>query len=353
MSPQRTNGSVLLVLYILAALVTGAILAPGLFKLGKWYAELAINSNLGDTPVLGALAEKCRHSDFPRYFNRAFLVAALVWLWPFSKWAGVTRTDLGLERNRFRGQDGAVGFILGSGVLLTVGFLFVVAGRFSGKSASLGSVLSTAVIAGIFVALLEEFFFRGALLGLLLRTLRRLPALLFLSFFFSIVHLLQPPVGLEVSDAEVHSGTGFWMVGTILGKFGDGRFLLSEFATLFLLGMILGWARLKTRSLWLSVGLHAGLVFALKLFAGITNRGKLTDAAGSVILDSKGKPKLVNPDHFLPWIGQDLKTGVAPLLALAALGLLTLGWLALRTKALAAAPPASKNGVTDASAEKS
>ena len=73
---------------------------------------------------------------------------------------------------------------------------------------------------------------------------------------------------------------------------------MTEFATLFAVGMILAWARLRTGALWFSIGLHAGWVLAFKTF-------NLLYVA-------------VVPHPLRPWgIGESLKSGLLPLLTLA------------------------------------
>jgi membrane protease YdiL (CAAX protease family) len=311
---SRIRGPWLLLLYLVVVLITGAILAPLLYHGGQWYLGMEKSFRLHQTPVLGWLGDKLRNAEFARYFNRAFLVAALVWLIPFSKAAGVTRQDLGLVKNPLRWKDALVGFVLAAGLLLAMGVVFVSVGRFTANpKASVGDLLVAASIAAVAVALLEEFFFRGALFGFLLRSMRTWSALIFLSAFFAILHLLQPPEGLEVPIPTY--GSGFWMVGQILGRFGNVDFFLAEFCTLFVVGFILAWARLRTQSLWLSIGLHAGWVFGVKMFSGMTRT-----------------MKRVRPEDFMPWIGKDLKSGLAPLLILAFTGALVVGWILLRKR---------------------
>jgi uncharacterized protein len=324
--PARPPGILLLCGYLILALLTGAVFAPLLFKLGQWYVQMVHSFHHENSPVIGWLAEKCERADFGRYFNRAMLVSALVWLWPFSKWAGVKREDLGLQKNVFRWQDAMIGFMLASGLLLLMGFYFVNVGRFTARpGVSISSIVGTALFAAVSVGLIEEFFFRGALMGLLLRTLRPWAALLFLSFFFSIVHLLQPPAAAHVPNESVEMGSGFWVVGQIFAKFGDADFLIAEGSTLFVVGLILGFARLRTHSLWLSIGLHAGWVFGIKFFSGLTRT-----------------PKKVSPEAYLPWIGGDLKIGVTPLIVLTVTGMLVIAWLALRQMAIASLPKSKR-----------
>jgi membrane protease YdiL (CAAX protease family) len=310
----RPHGVVLLIAFLAAALLTGAVLAPWLFRAGEWYVSMVHVFHHEKSPVLGWFAEKLAKSDFSKFFNRSMLISAVFWLWPFSRWAGMTKADLGLERNRLRWQDLLIGFMLASSLLLVMGAMYFYFGRFAANpKADPLSVLGTAIFAAFCVALLEEWFFRAALFGLLLRAMKPVPAVLFLSLFFSIIHLLQPPDAIVVADNAVEAGTGFWMVGQIFTKFGNANFLIAEGATLFAVGLILGWARWRTKSLWLSIGMHAGWVFGIKLFAGLTRT-----------------PKAVNKQAFLPWIGEDLRIGATPLIVLSFTGLIMLGWLILR-----------------------
>ena len=166
------------------------------------------------------------------------------------------------------------------------------------------------VSAAIGVALLEEFFFRGAIFGLALRTMRPIGALIFVTFFYTIVHFLKPPDSVEILDSEVTWGSGFWLVGQIFAKFGNPIFIMSQFATLFAVGWILGVARMRTNSLWLSIGLHCGWVFGLKFYSKLT-----------------WIPADLQRGEFLPWAGRDLKEGLVPLVFVAITGAVVFFWL--------------------------
>ena len=126
---------------------------------------------------------------------------------------------------------------------------------------------------------------------------------------------MQAPPELVIRDG-IEAGTGFWLVGEILRVFADANFLLAECATLFLAGWILGEARLRTRSLWLPIGLHAGWIFGIGLYAGLTRASKA-----------------VRRDEYLPWVGETLKSGLVPLGMLALTGVIVWAWTRGRRQA--------------------
>jgi membrane protease YdiL (CAAX protease family) len=172
-----------------------------------------------------------------------------------------------------------------------------------------GKFMATALV----VSLLEEWLFRGLLLDAVLRSARTWAALLFVTFFFALVHFLKPPGSIMVSDSDVNLTTGFWMIGQIFMHFGNPVFIAAEFTTLFAVGWVLGWARLRTSSLWLGIGLHAGWVFSYEIYKYHTFM-----------------PKRYQADLFLPYIGQSLKSGLMPLTTVCLTGVVTAIWLHFR-----------------------
>jgi membrane protease YdiL (CAAX protease family) len=147
--------------------------------------------------------------------------------------------------------------------------------------------LMTAVV----VAILEEYFFRGLLLGICRRAFGDQGALWLTSLFFAALHFLNMPHGGEISVD--------WFSGLqLLGEVGEGLpempLLLGAFTTLTLLGIILAWVTLRTHSLWLAIGLHAAWIFGQQ----------------SLQLVAPFRPK--PPDVFLPWVGPNVVSGAVP-----------------------------------------
>lgn len=293
-----------LLLYLAAVMAGGALLAWPLFMLGKGFASWLPGSSWADFGPAQWLADTARRAHFPRYFNRAVLVCALVFMWPLLRSLRVDGALLPAWRPVAAGlRQWALGFSLAAGLLLALGAGFMLMGahtlRGEPEWLALGEPMSAALGAGI----VEEFFFRALLLGLLMRTLRTGPAVFWTTFIYALVHFLKPPLKWRIADEAVTWTSGFEVLGQIARGFGDVNFLLAEFATLFAVGWVLARARLQTGALWAGIGLHGGWVFGLKYFSALTR----------------------HPGGWLPWIGENLKIGLLPLATV----LLT-GWLALR-----------------------
>jgi membrane protease YdiL (CAAX protease family) len=144
--------------------------------------------------------------------------------------------------------------------------------------------------------LLEEWLFRGLLLGLWLKYTKPLAACLGTSLLFAFIHFLEPPAGMAIADPG-SPWAGFELLGKIIFHFADPRFFVTDFATLFGIGMLLAWARLRTGALWFSIGLHGGWILAFKTY-------------NLLYQDVE-----THPMH--PWgIGDSLRSGLLPLATL-------------------------------------
>jgi len=303
-SPGRSPALPKLLLYLLAVMLGGALLAVPLFHLGKAGHTWLSASSLRDTGLATWLLQEIERAHFTRYFNRAVLVCAIVLIWPFLRWVKLDRSLLPTWKPVSTGSmQWALCFCLASGLLLALGVVFFKLGAYQLTAAprwfKFGEPMTAALGAGI----VEEFFFRGLLLGLLLRTMSTRSALIAGTFVFALVHFLKPPEGWQIDDAAVTWSSGFLVLKQIALGFGNVQFLLAEFATLFAVGWVLAQMRMQTGALWAGIGLHGGWVFGLKYFSAL----------------------MIYNNGWLPWIGPNLKIGLAPLLMV-----LITGWLASR-----------------------
>jgi len=312
--------------FVGAVVFLGALLAPQLYGLGQWINEKGWLEGTG-------VGDSIERAKITRYFNRALQGSALLLAYPFVRWLGLKRGSnwLLLEKNPARWKHLSFGFYLAAGTLLALGMFYVRIGwyRTWDSGETVAAIFFSALGTGFAVALLEEFLFRGALFGLILRTLSPKPALIFLSAFFAVVHFLKPPDNLDLPPVEWD--TGFWLLGQIFGQFGDVvDFLLPELVLLFAVGWVLGYARLKSGSLWMSIGLHAGWVFGIKFFSGSTRRA-------------------VPVEEMLPWAGPSLRVGVLSVVIVCLTGVAV--WWLLKKKYPQSAfapvePPEDRNDPT-------
>lgn len=302
--PRGESALPKLLLYVFTVMIGGALLSAPLFHLGKMAHEWLPDSPLGGTGAAQWLFKEIEKARFTRYFNRAVMICALVFIVPFMRWLRLDRSLLPRWKPvRVGLRQWIVGFLLAGGLLLALGFSFLKLGAYQLRPDANFSKMGEAATAALGAGIVEEFFFRGLLLGLLLRTLSVRAALTWGTFIFATVHFLHPPEGWQIADAQVAWNSGFLVLSQILRGFGDVQFLAAEFATLFAVGWVLAQARMQTGALWAGIGLHGGWVFGLKYFSALTS----------------AQP------GWLPWIGANLKIGLAPL----AMVLIT-GWLALR-----------------------
>lgn len=287
-------------LYLAATIFFGALLAPLLF----WGAP-ALAHGLGNARLAAFFAE----TDFQRFFDRAVLVAAVALLWPLVRALHIRNfgEDLGLRRDSRAWRHFFSGFGIAIFTLAVLGAWVTVADVYNFKANIPWGKIALLPLTAITVALIEEALFRGALQGVVRRTATDGAALVFIAALFAAVHFLKPPEN-AVAPHEVAWWSGFALVPQAFWQWGEPKLLLGGFSTLFLVGLILGFARIRTRSLWMPAGLHAGWIFSKMGFSKMTRRAA----------------------EDWPWFGKDMLIGLGPVLVL----LLTWGvvWLWLRNE---------------------
>ena len=280
--------------YFLGTLFLGALLAPPLYWAGH---------TLGNA---WRPAHWLAETDFQRFFDRAMFLAALLLL-PVAVRAlrvGGWR-ELGLQPDPRAWTHAALGFVAAGGMLWLLGWLLWGLGVYEPRGPSVPwAAFSGFLVTAAVVAAVEEAFFRGALLGLIGRTAPPATALVFVSALFAVLHFLKPPEHAVAVDA-VRWWSGFAFLPKTFWQWRDPGLVLGGFTTLFAVAMVLGYARLRTRSLWLPVGLHAGWIFGLKSFGKVSRHPAPPDL----------------------WIGGDLLHGLAPVLTVLLTGALVWMWL--------------------------
>jgi len=211
---------------------------------------------------------------FRRVFDRCILVLALAGLWPLLRASGIrSLTELGYVRNHKWWRHALIGLLLGVISFAAAGAILVALGTRNFKEGLEGSELISSIskfaLIGVVVALIEETFFRGGLQGVLQRRYRLAVAVAIISAVYSVVHFLKPQ-GADVSASAVTWLSGFDYLWQVIPRSWHQPGAGCGFVTLWLAGCVLGVAFVETGALYLSIGIHAGWVLALKSFAFCT-----------------------------------------------------------------------------------
>jgi len=282
--------AVRLLVYLLATILVGALLAPPLFWAGHSLATRSPFTFLA-------------RFDFETFFHRALLIAALVLLWPLARSLSIrSRADLQLEKNPRWRRDLIAGAIFSAVPLLCCAAILLATPVYSLRGAINWPGVFKMIAAAAGVPIIEELFFRGLVLGILLKSGRRYVAMFVAAALYSIVHFLKAP---EHTSTIVTWTSGFNSIAHAFVQFTDPILVTAGFTTLFLIGWILADARLQTRSLWLPIGLHAGWI----LTSGVFNKIALRQLI------------------ILPWLGKNLLVGIIPLVIAGLTWLIVRGWL--------------------------
>jgi uncharacterized protein len=245
MRPVRALG-----IYILFVFIGGALLAPLLYwsvqSLGQSFSNLA-------------------RIPFHRFLNRAFLLLALLGLWPLFRALGAkSLKDVGLVSPRGQWKNLGIGFGLGFFSLAVIGSiaLGVGASAFAAKMHNIPEKIAGAALTAVVVGTLEEILFRGGIFGAFRRNLNWFVALVLSSSIYALVHFLGKPS----QDGPVAWHSGLELLPHMLEGFFHWRQLFPGFLNLTVIGGILALAYFRTGNLYFSIGLHTGWIFCLKCY---------------------------------------------------------------------------------------
>jgi|GEM_PF-3125118 len=209
-------------------------------------------------PVLlaswGAAAFVTPFLPFPffRVFDRCLLVLAMLAVFFFQrKVRKKSFSELGLDGKGRITKDlsGGVAFSLISFLVITLVSLLSGFSVLAYHPPHLRKIFNY-FLASILTAFFEEFFFRGCLFQTLRDDFSPSWSIVISSAVYSLVHFARP-----------------FFTGSH-----DLSLFYTEFFGLFLFGVLLSYARLRTGSLFLAMGLHGGFVLFLKMDGILVNR---------------------------------------------------------------------------------
>lgn len=204
---------------------------------------------------------------YSRVFNRVVLALFLVGLFSMRK-----RLRLDLLKPYFvahswrrRLADLSLGFLLTIAVSTPLLFLIVGNGQLAWAnhgwmylSEKFFKTLPAALVTGV----IEESIFRVLLLQGLLVYFRLIPAVLCASLIYGWVHFITPDNSYILSQYSPIDGLLYFahVVSRSLSSS-----LLPAIAGLTLVGVALNFALLRTRSVFLGIGMHAGWIIVVKM----------------------------------------------------------------------------------------
>ncbi len=231
--------------------VAGGLLAPwvhgALVRAGRQFPGLA----------------ELRDLEFERVISRCVLAVVVLGLIPMLRMSGVRRREavgLGGGGSGYRdlasgGGAGALAVLL----LTATGWLAGVYEPAESISLSWASSLLPGLVAALAIATFEEVLFRGALFGGLRPVIGGGAAAVVCSAVFALVHIAtpEPTVGI----AHAHWSAGLELLPDMFRMVHGGAFYLPYVGSLFLMGVALCAMYVWRGSIWMGIGLHAGMIW--------------------------------------------------------------------------------------------
>ena len=155
---------------------------------------------------------------------------------------------------------------LATGILISIvlfGFVLAISWATSGRQITaipddwLYKIVAAA-LTGLGVGILEETLWRGYLRGLMGATVS--------SFLYAAAHYFRPLDGSPPAPGPYDPLMAVRRLPEMFEALGEPRFVTLGMVSLFILGMALSRLRQRTGTLWMSIGVHAGFVFAIALY---------------------------------------------------------------------------------------
>jgi len=208
--------------------------------------------------------------SFPRIFNRVVMVAALLAVVIFVRFRKEMFVRFGMDWRKESRRLFWTGFLTVSGVLVLFTAFQMLMGNayWLPRDYTLQKWVSKIVgcVAGaLLIGIMEEFFFRGFVFSGLRDKLFRgnVPAAMVVtSLFYSSLHFVS------IRKPLISQDPGFMdslkMIAAPIQSFADWQHVWPAAIGLFLFGMVLNYCAVRARSLYASIGVHAGAVLFVR-----------------------------------------------------------------------------------------
>jgi len=204
---------------------------------------------------------------FSRIFDRFFMISGVLLFFAYRPLLKIeSPSQLGLTPRTRAVHDIAIGLCLALGSMLVLGFIMSLAEVYKpffrlSLSESLVQC-AKALLTAFTVGFLEEIFFRGIIFRGLLEDWKPLPAFVVANLFYSALHLVKPAEEYFLSGIDPWAG--FRHLFSTFAPFLEPAQIAPGIIGLFLIGIVLSYAFVRTGTLYLSIGLHAGWIISIK-----------------------------------------------------------------------------------------
>jgi uncharacterized protein len=209
--------------------------------------------------------------SFPRIFNRIVMIGALLAVVIFVRFRQELFVRFGMDWRRDSLRLFWTGFLTVSIMLA----LFTITQLLMGNAhVSLRDLtwqrwvykVAGCIFGSLLIGIMEEFFFRGFVFtGLRDKVFRgSVPlAMVVTSLFYASVHFVN--IRKPVISADPGFLDSLKMIAAPIQSFSDWQTVWPAAIGLFLFGMILNYGAVRSKSLYPSIGLHAGAVFFVRI----------------------------------------------------------------------------------------
>lgn len=202
---------------------------------------------------------------FEKILNRLLIISIVTVCFLFIRFDIDFLRKIGFQIGRIDLKNVAFGFLLSSVILSALVFIEAKAGALAwSQNVSITSgLIASALLTAVVVGITEEFFFRGYLYLSLKKILPAAGSLVGTNVVYSAVHFMKS--GRPLIEGAPTWWDSFRVMAASFSEFVQFGNFWPAFVGLFIFGLILSFAFSRTRTLYLSIGLHAGAVFFLKL----------------------------------------------------------------------------------------
>jgi membrane protease YdiL (CAAX protease family) len=250
----------IIAVYLLTVFFTAALISPWVYQGAVYLGQ--------HVPMFSGWG--IGHGPFDRYVSGCLLAVGTVGLWPFLKTLGIRSLPaLGfrLDNNSFHLWSVGLGWAI-AGLIVLIGLTVGIHDRSLQLHYSLHEFarhFQKAGVTALTVSTLEEVIFRGCLFGVLRKGFPFAAAAILSAVVYAILHFVGHPPNPKIMNWN----SGFVTLGKMLTDIIQWKHLI-PCINLTLLGIVLAWSYEKSGSLFLPMGIHAGVIICEKTFRFVT-----------------------------------------------------------------------------------